>query len=1037
MRRANVLQDTCTAGGPLYVNLQNIYPKFCQNKYRFFIDGVSLNGQSTVVEIEDFRPFFLMEPPSHWDVADFSLYIDDFKSSVYSDMDLEKYSIEHNEPIYDVKLWSGTPFIGFTNRRKDVLLKVFVRTIGMFRRVVRSVQNCSYKTFQADYTFANQFLHFLNIPYQSWVRLDSYRVRQDRDRLSTACLEVTASIVDIKSAPESTSLPVLPKTLSATLRIKCISADSVSDPTNKFQPDFRRAFDRIVAITLLYRFADDAKPIHCETFTSIPLSGDDVTVVRTEKELLTCFRNSIVDWDPDDIVIYSDFVHPLRYIAGRAVQLGVQHVLEIERVKSASMLRVPESITPIRDSSEVGDLPDWEPKLVTRSVLDMKKLLMKKVFISVESYDLYTVSAHKAFRKSPVKNPKNAIYMYESSSFYVNAEQRHQIVKDSVAEAFLLLELEKDTGSRLEIANISRVSDTTINDCVHRGEQIRVFNKLTHFCNDHQVYINKQDLTRPPLRFGKSQRPPTYADPDMHPVTQALFRQCERYVQEKKQYHTKKRRSGRAFRTRTFTQAFGSSGSPSSSVPQEAVSEAEGGNVMKPCAKFWGATRLGILDFKSLYPSIMIAFNISYENLVNDEKYLDLPGVEYITVSINSSETVVVAKQKGIIPRLLELLVKSRDAIKAVMRKETDSFRRAVYDKQQNSMKVLCNATYGFCGASEKAGILAIREVMFIVTSLGRYLQKKTADHLAVKYGIPTVYGDTDSVFVQIPVQSELEIEAFTEFVVRKYEMSSMFRSWSDVARLYLERTKNPIDFSDSPLRIKQNAVLFLVYDKLCEECTDLFPHPVILEFENMADNVWMGWQKKTYMYRFWDPSEPRKWKKIKITGMPVKKREYSAWTRDILQGVNDLLLNDRASELTPYLHRRFTEFVNGQVSVSALRVSRSYQGLYAYKSERQPQIQVALKMRKERRYPVQKNSRLFFVISKGKDKMFLRAVQPHIVESGEKQIDYLYYFDNQLKKPLGKLLTYHPEHVHFERLFANYRSKLINRRNGIRSMFA
>jgi hypothetical protein len=659
----------------------------------------------------------------------------------------------------------------------------------------------------------------------------------------------------------------------------------------------------------------------------------------------------------------------------------------------------------------------------TRTLVNMEACLKKKVFVPIESYDLYTTSCHPAIRKTPEDGTALLRDDNLPSHSVASRAGRLRILAMLRQDLRLLRCLDFDMGMRMEFANVSYVSDTDLTDTVSRGEQVRVYNKLTHFVVDNQHYVNKSMLLhRKPARFSIKTHPPTYADPPEAPLNSRLREECLQRLDTKLTYHTRLDHRG-ATASREKPRARQEDGRAMFLVGAEEskeAAEAEGGNVLPPSCGYWGEDVLAILDFKSLYPSIMIAYNISYENIVYDADQLEADGVEFYFVAINKAETVAVAKRPGLIPLLLTMLVESRNRVKRAMKKEPDRFRRSVMDKEQNSLKVLCNATYGFCGAGENNSLLAVKEVMYMVTSLGRYLQKFSANYLAEKYSIPTVYGDTDSIFELLPWHRADTIEEVCRGTARMYRLPEGKLTWEAVVAHF-----GTVDVRSMSLPHQVRAVLTVVGEHLCDELNALYVHPVVLELENLADHVWMGPVKKHYCYRMINLADPSKIDKIKVTGMPSKKRDWTPWTRHALETVTDMLLYDRGKEIEPFLDGHLRALVEGQVPIEQLRVSRSFKAKSVYKHYRQMHLQVVLKTEARTRWPFKEHSRVYYVVRTGSEKLYLRAETPeHVVRHGL-TLDYSYYLKQQFYRPMKKLLAYNPELFNFERLFNKWHQTL------------
>lgn len=155
------------------------------------------------------------------------------------------------------------------------------------------------------------------------------------------------------------------------------------------------------------------------------------------------------------------------------------------------------------------------------------------------------------------------------------------------------------------------------------------------------------------------------------------------------------------------------------------------------------------LDFKSLYPSIIIAHNLCITTLVLDPQYLDLPGVEYTTFEWDSHKYFI-AKKSGIIPRIVDRLWKDRDSVKREMKQEKNPGIKSVLNAKQLAIKLSMNSIYGVFGA--KNGYLCMKPIAMIITYVGRTMiehSKKCAetfyDGTDTSNGIKAhvVYGDS------------------------------------------------------------------------------------------------------------------------------------------------------------------------------------------------------------------------------------------------------------------------------------------------------
>ncbi len=149
------------------------------------------------------------------------------------------------------------------------------------------------------------------------------------------------------------------------------------------------------------------------------------------------------------------------------------------------------------------------------------------------------------------------------------------------------------------------------------------------------------------------------------------------------------------------------------------------------------------LDFKSMYPNLMIAYNLSPDTYVSAEKP-EPPGGTYETPEVNFRFR---KKPAGFYKELLLRLIKTRDEIRSRMKPSPpNSMEYRVLNARQKAVKVITNAAYGYAGWTGARWY--IKPVAEAAAAWGRYTIL-TAIKMAEEKGLKVVYGDTDSIFVE------------------------------------------------------------------------------------------------------------------------------------------------------------------------------------------------------------------------------------------------------------------------------------------------
>ncbi|MEM0126184.1 MAG: DNA-directed DNA polymerase I, partial [Thermofilum sp.] len=155
-----------------------------------------------------------------------------------------------------------------------------------------------------------------------------------------------------------------------------------------------------------------------------------------------------------------------------------------------------------------------------------------------------------------------------------------------------------------------------------------------------------------------------------------------------------------------------------------------------------------VVDFASLYPSVIKKWNLSYETV-------RCPHEECRDNKIPGTPHWVCKKRRGLMSEVIGILRDLRVYVyKKGAKASKDEQEKMQYEVIQSALKVFLNASYGVFGAESFS--LYCPPVAESTTALGRYSILKTMEK-AVKMGIPVLYGDTDSLFLWNPAPEKLE----------------------------------------------------------------------------------------------------------------------------------------------------------------------------------------------------------------------------------------------------------------------------------------
>ncbi|HIK02153.1 TPA: ribonuclease H-like domain-containing protein [archaeon] len=165
---------------------------------------------------------------------------------------------------------------------------------------------------------------------------------------------------------------------------------------------------------------------------------------------------------------------------------------------------------------------------------------------------------------------------------------------------------------------------------------------------------------------------------------------------------------------------------------------------------------VAVMDFKSLYPSIIISHNI-------DASTVNCDCCKEKAEKVEDLGTWMCTKSEGLMPIVLKNILKERTELKKKMKElEKNSKEYQTLDNRQYSLKILANSAYGYLAF--RGSRWYTRKGGSTTTALGRMYTHKIID-TAEDFGLRSIYGDTDSLFV---VSEEGDIEKKVKKFLKK-----------------------------------------------------------------------------------------------------------------------------------------------------------------------------------------------------------------------------------------------------------------------------
>lgn len=400
--------------------------------------------------------------------------------------------------------------------------------------------------------------------------------------------------------------------------------------------------------------------------------------------------------------------------------------------------------------------------------------------------------------------------------------------------------------------------------------------------------------------------------------------------------------------------------------------------VMEPQSAFYSSPVL-VLDFQSLYPSVMIAYNYCYSTCLgritswrgrNKMGFMDFkrePQLlelvkDHINIAPNGMMYVKPEMRESLLAKMLGELLETRVMVKSGMKQDKDDRTlQQLLNNRQLALKLLANVTYGYTSASF-SGRMPCSEIADSIVQTGRETLEKAIAliHANKKWGAEVVYGDTDSLFIHLKGRSRDQAFTIGE------EISAVVTA------------ANP-----RPIKLKFEKVY----------------HPCVL----LAKKRYVG-----FKYEYRSQTEPD----FDAKGIETVRRDGTPAEQKLEERALKILF--RTSDLSKvkrYFQDQCSKIMEGRISIQDFLFAKEVKlGTYSDKGPPPPGALIATKrMLADSRTEPQYGERVPYVVITGAPgaRLIDRCVSPEtLLQNDHLELDAEYYISKNLIPPLERIFN-------------------------------
>ena len=913
------------------------------------------------------------------------------------------------DPGRSVQVKKYDVFAGFNDLAKTTMWKVSCATLNEFHEKKRSMTDRV--LYESDLPPFLRLIHERHLGPGSPFEFEGIEMAASEDM----AVDVMYTCKYTTISPTSASIPL--KVASYDLEVCPLVGQQFPVATK----------DPIIQIGVSFRMSDDLMtPTRKSVFVLGKVSpSDDPSVefvgCQTESDVLRAFLNCVLDENPDIICGYNTFGFDDGYVEERCKQLHLLDEINLSRGPAAKSKRGDQWVTKFAETKKF-ELASGKYDLrilCLRGRLSVDLLLNMRREHSLDSFKLDSV-AETFLRGKVVRRGTKQIFTYSTRGLNDGNYVKFDIVGNTSdpyrdGAKFQIYDVQKDSFriktddalfDEFDAETLKKLHWTFTKDDVEPHELFRLHReggpegraRIAKYC------IQDCDLVLTLMaKLDTLGNTRGMADVCKVPMQYVLTRGQGIKIFSAVVYYASQRDQV----LRTLENVMGDQ-------------TYEGAIVISPKIGMYLDQPVSVLDFNSLYPSNMIAYNLSPDTLVC-ERHFDTEGrklghfglsmetvrelegkykLDEMDYELKDDEGVVTGKVvctfvqtnketpmlMGVLPKTLEILLAKRKEFKQMMEDpKYDDAQRSVYNGLQLAYKVVANSVYGQTGSRTSP----IRKlcVAACTTAAGRKALYKAKDVVESQFGAEVVYGDTDSIFVKFPT-----------------------KDLSESIRLGLE--------AGAAITAQMNRKPYkIAYEKTF--------YPFIL------------FCRKRYVgMKYEEDPNPAKAKRMSM-GIVLKRRDNAPIVKDVFGGALDMLLQEKdVKKAAAYVKQKLKDVIDQKVPLEKFVLSKSLRDDYKNPEQIAHRVLADRMADRDPGTAPKVGDRVQFVYVEGAKKGAKQGDKiEHVdyVRAKKLTVDTTHYITNQIQNPVAQLFAlciekldgYKPPSESYASMHTHYMEKL------------